>query len=143
MRIIFVCTGNTCRSPMAEKMFSAMVGDESVEVLSRGVMCTENMPMNLNARAVMLERGLPTSHKSKAITREDIDGADIIITMTDSHKRFIEMTFGESAKIHALGEVTGNGDVIDPYGGDIYEYRRCARRLEGDLAILKDRIMAK
>ena len=138
MRVIFVCTGNTCRSPMAEKMFESMTKDKGIEVESRGVMCSENMPMNLNARVVMKEMGLGTEHKSKSLTKEDIESADLIVTMTASHKLYIESLFGKHDNVKTLDSFTHTGDVIDPYGGDVFEYRRCARKLMGDLEILKD-----
>ena len=140
MRVIFVCTGNTCRSPMAEKILSSMTAGKGVEVLSRGVMCDDGFPMNLNAKIVMREQGLDTTHTSHALTLADIESSDIVITMTASHKMYIEQLFGVHDNVHTLGEYSGKGDVLDPYGGDINEYRRCARRLSDDIAILVDKL---
>ena len=144
MRVIFVCTGNTCRSPMAEKLFEDMTKDvEGIEVESRGVMCSEGMPMAFNASVTMREMNLDTKHSSKAITKEDIANADYVITMTASHKMYIEEAFGKNDNVHTIAELSDSSDVADPYGGNIDVYRACANELKDKLMKIKDKILNK
>lgn len=126
-KVIFVCTGNTCRSPMAEKIFNDKAGKLNIDVraISRGVVCADGQPMNANAKKIMTENSLDTNHSSKQITYADIESADIIITLTAAHKMYLENLFGKSEKFFSIGEITDGGDINDPYGGDVDVYRRC------------------
>jgi len=133
MRILFVCTGNTCRSPMAEALFSGICPDEMV-VFSRGIEVQAPSKASENAIFIMEEMaGLDISfHLSKQLTIADVDSADIIFCMTGFHKQFIDTAFPMAKeKTHILYEFAEgkNKDVSDPYGGDVSAYRHCAGEL--------------
>lgn len=119
MNIIFVCTGNTCRSPMAEYYLKSKNID-GLSVISRGFSCGE--PANPNSIAVMAEKNIDISgHISKNITANDVEKTDKIICMSDSHMQLLTSLFGvENNRITVLG----NG-IADPFGCDIATYRIC------------------
>lgn len=131
MRIIAVCTGNTCRSPMAEAMLRAKFGD-SAEVCSRGIMAT-GAGASEESVQVMREMGYDISdHISRRLTQEDIESADLILTMTLNHKRIICTSVPDAKdKVFTLCEYAGiKGNIDDPYGLGISEYRKCAEKIK-------------
>lgn len=119
MNILFVCTGNTCRSPMAEGYLRSK-GIDGVTVLSRGI-ASDGSPVSLNSKAAMAEVGIDISgHISRQITDGDINKADKIICLSPSHKAVLLSAGVPADKLCVLG----NG-ISDPFGGDISVYRRC------------------
>lgn len=119
MNILFVCTGNTCRSPMAEGYLRSK-GLDGVTVLSRGLVC-DGSPVSLNSKTAMAEVGIDISgHISQQITDRDIIKADKIICLSPSHKAALLSVGVPENKLFVLG----NG-ISDPFGGDITVYRRC------------------
>jgi len=125
MKILFVCTGNTCRSPMAQAMAAQLLG-EKFDVISAGLMAMPNSAASAHAIAVMNERNIDLSkHKSQLVTEALIKESDLILTMTTSHKEALLQSAGN--KVHTLGEYAGsNTSVSDPFGGDLKVYRACA-----------------
>ena len=131
MRIITVCTGNTCRSPMAEAMLREKLGDIA-EVCSRGIIATGAGPSE-ESTEVMREMGYDISdHISKRLSLEDIQSADLILTMTLNHKRIIAASVPSAKdKVFTLCEYAGiQGDIDDPYGLGLGEYRKCAKKIK-------------
>ena len=131
MRIIVLCTANTCRSPMAEAMLQKKLSGRA-EVISRGLMMT-GAGASEESIAVMRELGYDISgHMSRRITREDIESADLILTMTETHKLILINAVPEAKdKIFTLCEYAKTeGDIPDPYGLGIEEYRRCAAKFK-------------
>lgn len=119
MNILFVCTGNTCRSPMAEGYLRSK-GIDGVTVLSRGL-ASDGSPVSLNSKTAMAEVGIDIGgHISKQITDSDINKADKIICLSPSHKAALLSVGVPAGKLYVLG----NG-ISDPFGGDISVYRRC------------------
>ena len=117
MNIIFLCTGNTCRSPMAEYYLKSKNLD-NVSVISRGFSGGEKA--NPNSITVMNEIGIDVSHHiSQQITTDDIDTADAIICMTESHKQLLASSSNKN-NIFVLGS-----GVPDPFGCDVDTYRKC------------------
>lgn len=115
MNVLFVCTGNTCRSPMAAAYVNYKFGN--ITAKSCGI-CADGSPVSENSKTAMAEIGIDiSSHLSAPITRELVNWADRIVCLSPSHKAALE-----SAGINA--EVLGNG-IPDPYGKDIGNYRAC------------------
>ncbi len=118
MNIIFVCTGNTCRSPMAEYYLKSK-NLNGVNVTSRGF--SNGDIANKNSVAVMNEIGIDiSSHVSNYITPDDIENADAIICMTESHKQMLMLSGAPQNKLYVLG-----GGIPDPFGLDVDTYRNC------------------
>lgn len=118
MNIVFLCTGNTCRSPMAEGYLKSK-NIPDVSVISCGF--SEGEPANPNAIAVMKEAGIDISnHISHTITEKIAEKADAIICMTESHKNIL-IQMGVDKKIISVLA----GGIPDPFGGDLEIYRKC------------------
>jgi protein-tyrosine-phosphatase len=135
--ILFVCTGNICRSPMAmgflrEKLRKAGLEGE-YRVRSAGVWGLEAQPPSAYAREIMAQRGIDISdHRSHDLTPEDVEGANLILTMERGQAEAIGLELPQHAhKVHLLSEMAGRYyDIRDPYGGPLYEYRQCAAEIE-------------
>jgi protein-tyrosine-phosphatase len=131
--ILFVCTGNLCRSPMAAGLLRKRLAEEGLgglyQVVSAGVWATDGQPASDNAIAVMAERGIDISdHTACSVTAGDVAAADVILVMGREHAQILRNTWLQYAwKIHRLSEMVGKRqDIQDPYGGPIEEYRACA-----------------
>jgi len=134
--VIFVCTGNVCRSPMAAGLFYDKLVREkaegSVRVRSAGTWALEGQSASAYALQVMAERNLDISvHHGRNLKQADVDEADLILVMTLRHKEAIVQDFQHSDdKVHLLTAMAGPPyDIQDPYGGSIVEYRRTATEL--------------
>ncbi len=119
MNILFVCTGNTCRSPMAEGYLRSKELD-GITVISRGL-ASDGSPVSLNSKTAMAEVGIDISgHISRQITDRDINKADKIICLSPSHRAVLLSAGVPQEKLYILGK-----GISDPFGGDITVYRRC------------------
>ena len=136
MKIIFACSGNTCRSPMAEAVFKKMLKDEGVkgvEVESRGVVANVGADISENAKKALKSAGIPfKKHSAKQITTDDILNCDFVICMTERHR----MRLGCLPKVFTLGQMTGCGDIVDPYGKDEETYKECLKEIQAALTKL-------
>jgi protein-tyrosine phosphatase len=141
---LFVCTGNTCRSPMAEGLFRKLLAerlkcqeDELVDrgymVASAGVAAGPGSPSSPEAVEILAKRGVDLrGHESQPVTPQLLSQADQIFTMTRSHRELLVRDFPETAERVRL--LAGDGeDVIDPIGAGVDEYRRCADQIEENL----------
>lgn len=130
-KVIFVCTGNTCRSPMAEVLFKSLQSDNSIQVLSRGLVVLFPEPSNPKAETVLKSHNLILeNHTATPLMAEDIDDNTLILTMTQSQKNNIIEDFGHQENVFTLrGFVGEEGDVTDPYGGDLIDYENCFAQL--------------
>jgi protein-tyrosine-phosphatase len=131
--ILFVCTGNLCRSPMATGLLRKRLAEKDLEarhrVVSAGVWAMDGEPASAHAVTVMAERGIDISdHIAHTLTADDVSEADLILVMGREHERMIRNTWPQySWKIHRLSEMAGKRqDIQDPYRGPIEEYRASA-----------------
>lgn len=126
MNILFVCTGNTCRSPIAEAILKSKQV-ENMNVRSAGIYATPNAEMSVNAKQVLDEANITHQHRATPLSSVEMNWADLILTMTTSHRDHIIATFPyEEQKVFTLKEfvsTTEFQDVVDPYGGNkiVYE----------------------
>jgi protein-tyrosine-phosphatase len=132
-RILFVCTGNTCRSPMAEAMFRVKAGDH-LEIRSAGVAAFDGQQASEYARQVLMQRGIEHDHRAQRLNDELINWADLVLTMTKGHKSAILSFFPHaSEKVYTLKEyagMEGPEDIADPFGGTLEEYQKCASEID-------------
>ncbi|MDU4695053.1 MULTISPECIES: low molecular weight protein arginine phosphatase [Paenibacillus] len=126
MRILFVCTGNTCRSPMAEGMLRKLARDRGLEVQVRsaGVAAMKGSSISRHAEAVLRDRGVTDAFESTPLHAELTDWADLILTLTQGHKRQVIHTFpGTADKIFTLKEYVEDDATIL---ANLEEFRRLA-----------------
>ena len=124
MNILFVCTGNTCRSPMAEGIFKKIISDENlkdINVTSAGISANNISKATKNAVDVCNEINVDLSkHISKSIFDININNIDKFVVMTNMHREMLLSLGINKDKIYVLGN-----QIDDPYGGDISIYRKC------------------
>ncbi len=145
MHVMFVCTGNTCRSPMAEVLLRAALAERGVDatVSSAGTGAWEGAPASEGAYLVALEYELDLSaHRARPLTPALIDEADLILTMSDGHRARVEELGGKN-KVHLVGKFAGRADrpeVSDPFGGELDGYRQTFIELQGLINRIVDRV---
>ncbi len=133
LNVLFICTGNTCRSPMAEALAAHIWGRDYADVSSAGLFAYGNAGAGRHSVSVMRNMGLDiTGHKARTADDSIIRGADLILTMTQSHRDTILQRFsGLRANVYTLAEYSGGAnDVPDPFGMDEAEYNACALQLK-------------
>lgn len=131
LKLIFVCTGNTCRSPMAEFIFKDYLKKNKmtgVTVTSAGL--SAGGEMTREARAALAYLDVPFSkRKAKQLTDLMVNKSDLVVCMTVAHKNAITAHTGALDKVVTIGELTGGKDVADPYGGTVENYIAVAEYL--------------
>ncbi len=147
---LLVCTGNICRSPLAESIMRrelSQLGRDDITVTSAGTGAWDGAPASEGAYLVSLEHGLDLSaHRARLLTRELVERADVVLTMARHHRARVQELGGEG-RTFVLGEYAGRtgpeAEVSDPFGGDLDVYRETYAELEGLVRIAVKRLAAE
>lgn len=142
IKILFVCTGNTCRSPMAEGIFRQMVRDAGlggqVVCQSAGLSAAEGEPVSENAALACQEIGVDISaHRARRITGEEIPVWDAFFTMSKTHGYILEQAGALPERIYVPGY------IADPFGQDLEAYRQCRDKLREELGAFLRKLAAR
>jgi len=149
IKILFICTGNTCRSPMASALLlqhrqsPAWSDSGEIQVWSAGLFTQDGLPASPEAIEAISEEGIDISqHRSVQIRNSLIEDADLVLTMTVNQRDYLLERFPhKSVNIYTLNEFTGDetGEVMDPYGHGQEAYRKSLFQLK----LLVDRLLYK
>lgn len=148
-KILFVCSGNTCRSPMAEALFSKLAEEDQAinaldfEVLSAGLYTRDGLPASPEAIAAMKWKGIDLSkHKTQQVYPDLLRDADIILVMTESHRQVLLERFPDQLeKVFTIGEFAGyDNEIADPFGRNQDVYMETAQQLENILYKVIDKL---
>jgi protein-tyrosine phosphatase len=138
--ILFVCTANICRSPIAMGMLRNMLEERHIEgdwqVDSAGTWGLEGEPAAAGSRAVMDTIGIDISdHSARRVDHDLLQSYDLVLTMELGHKEALRMEFPSfKERIYMLSEMAGdNSDIKDPYGGSYAGYEQAAEDIQGYL----------
>lgn len=132
MKILFVCTGNTCRSPMAQGLFLQIAGEngtaDRVSAGSAGISAVNGQPASQNAVIACREVGVDiSSHQARRLTGQDLLEWDLFFVMSETHGYILEQAGAPARSIYVPGR------IADPFGQDLEAYRLCRDELRRGL----------
>lgn len=140
MKILFVCTGNTCRSVLAERLLNKMAADRNLagwQARSAGIAAERYFNVPAGVKKALAERGTsPEGHVPQLAVREVLAWADLVVTMTRQHREALLDKYPEfTSKTKLFSEIAGraDADVDDPIGKPDDVYRRCRDEIETGL----------
>ncbi len=143
MNILFVCTGNTCRSPMAAVLMDKVAREKGLDINieSAGIFANDGENASSEAIVAMYEYGIDlTGHHAQTINEELIEKSDLILTMTPAHKMvFNNVAEGKTFTLCEFSRV--EGDIEDPFGGDVEDYLVTAKQIYEAVNKAADRIL--
>lgn len=153
--VVFVCTGNTCRSPMAEAILRSELKRRQIEnvcVYSAGLKVSSPSPINFNAAKTLTNKGLQLLNFTSKLVDEKVFLADAVVAMTEEILQKLKAikAFGVQAgklkkgknNLYSFKGLTG-ADVIDPYGKGEEEYGRVFTQLEGGMSAIIEKFLVK
>jgi len=154
MKVVLVCTGNTCRSPMAEALLRQMAASRGleIEVSSAGTHASPGLPASPEAVEVCRRAGIDlTGHRSRRLSAAVVEQADLILTMEHHHRVLAAGLYPDAAgRLHALAAYAGESGaagVPDPLGGgrEVYQgvYERLASLLDQVLSRIREEDYAR
>ena len=140
-KLLFVCTGNTCRSPMAEVIFNALAKQKNLDwtAESAGVAAVGDRPASDNAIKAVAELGLDLSaHRTRFLPSIDLNEFSLFVALNDEHYAILSSLGIPSSMLRLLRRAPNPDDIydlrqgiIDPYGGDLNAYRKCRDEIVG------------
>ena len=149
MRILFVCSGNTCRSPLAAAIANEIATERGIDVQaeSAGTGAWDAAPASDGALLVAMERGLDLSnHRARTLDRDIVASVDLVLVMGPHHLDRAR-ALGGDGKTFLLTEYASRGSslrgISDPFGGELSVYRTTADELEREIGRVLDRIAAE
>lgn len=138
--ICFVCEGNTCRSPFAEKIFSKYLKQAKItdfKVSSCGISADTSQNINPSVITILKNYKINVkSRKAKKLTNATIKKYDLFITMTKYQKSFVN-----AKNVFSFGEMVGGQDILDPYGQDFAVYEQVTNQIEYYCRLLVEKIV--
>jgi protein-tyrosine phosphatase len=147
--ILFVCTANICRSPVAEVIFADWLQRQGIpgdwQVTSAGTWASPGLAVSAYSREALVGQGLTLGdHRSRRVDREMLEATDVVLCMTRSQCEALQIEFSEHAsRVHLLTALAGPGyDVADPYGGPRDGFVRMAAEVRRLIEAAGPRIVA-
>lgn len=145
MKILFVCTGNTCRSPMAEKLFQHYTkGFPGLESASAGISAWQNAGMSFDSERLLIREGIdPSGFRSQAVTWNLLQKYDLVLTMSRKQADYITSAFPKTeGKTYLLKKYIDknepDAEISDPYMGSADAYENCFREIKEAVLKLKE-----
>lgn len=141
-KLVFVCTGNTCRSPMAEVIFKNLakqIGLENVLCKSAGLKVNDGDKINKNAKLALKTLGYKAGEiKAKPLTSSMIKDYNVLVCLSNSHKKYIQESLCQKTakKVATLNELTGCGEIEDPFNQELDKYILTAKQIEKGVVTL-------